>query len=55
MKAESDSYTKIVEEVGGEARELLFLNDNVKGFETSKKVGMHAVVVVREENPPLTS
>lgn len=55
MKVERDSYKKIVEEVGAQADEFLFLSDNVKEVEASKEAGMHAVVVVREGNAALSA
>lgn len=55
MKVDKNSYEKIIQEVGGDATEFLFLSDNVSEIAASMKAGMKSVVVVREGNAYVTA
>ncbi|XP_050353843.1 enolase-phosphatase E1 [Nymphalis io] len=54
-KQESASYTSIVEKVGCDANEILFLTDIDKEAEAAKSAGLCVALVSREGNAPLTS
>ncbi|CAH2094449.1 unnamed protein product [Euphydryas editha] len=53
-KQEPASYTAIVEKVGCNADEILFLTDVVKEAEAARQAGLHVALVSREGNAPLT-
>lgn len=53
-KTEAASYTKIAEAIGQETQSVLFLSDNVNEVRAAKDAGMHALIVDRPGNAPLT-
>ncbi|CAG9789279.1 unnamed protein product [Diatraea saccharalis] len=52
-KQEAASYAKIVEQIGCQPDEILFLTDIVKEAEAASESGLHAALVSREGNAPL--
>lgn len=53
-KLNETSYERIAEELGKGPTELLFLSDNVHEVRAAIRAGMHAVVVDRPGNAPLS-
>lgn len=54
LKHDVSSYTKIAQELGKPADNILFFSDNVKEVEAAIEAGMKAVVVDRPRNAPLS-
>lgn len=53
-KQESASYTAIVEKIGCNTDDILFLTDVDKEAEAARQAGLHVALVSREGNAPLT-
>ncbi|ODQ52427.1 E-1 enzyme, isoform CRA_d [Saitoella complicata NRRL Y-17804] len=54
LKIASESYTKIVAEIGVEAGDVLFLSDIVKELEAAQRAGVQVGLSVREGNEEVT-
>jgi enolase-phosphatase E1 len=54
LKHEVSSYEKIAKELQRDPKKVLFLSDNVKEVHAAIEAGMHAVVVTRPGNAPLS-
>ncbi|CDK29935.1 unnamed protein product [Kuraishia capsulata CBS 1993] len=54
MKNETTSYTKILEETGLTAENVLFLSDNVNEVRAAFDSGMHSIIVCRPGNAELS-
>ncbi|CAK4031108.1 2,3-diketo-5-methylthio-1-phosphopentane phosphatase [Lecanosticta acicola] len=54
LKTESDSYTTIAAALKLEPQEILFLSDNVKEVKAALDAKMHAILVDRPGNAPLS-
>lgn len=50
-KLEKDSYTRIVEEIGAAANDILFLSDNIKELDAARDAGMGTVWLNRYQMP----
>ncbi|KAK6353549.1 enolase-phosphatase E1 [Orbilia brochopaga] len=54
LKTRAESYEVIARETGHAAHQWVFLTDNVKEVEAAVAAGMHARIVVREGNAPVS-
>ena len=53
-KLKSESYKVIAKELKAEPKSILFLSDNPGEIRAAKEAGLHAIVLVRPGNAPLS-
>lgn len=53
-KTEPESYQKILQNIGKQPDDVLFISDNILELDAASQVGLETILAVRPGNPPVT-